>query len=495
MSKKTVSDIITKEDIKQWNKGDIITIKAGTGKGKSHFIKNTLYDYAKQENKKILFLIHRTNCKNQFYKELKDDKKLDYIDIKTYQTIESAIKNNKSIDFSKYKYIVCDEMHYFFGDSAFNKTTDMSLNTILRQKDNIRIFMSATGRYTKNYIKNVKGINTIDYEMPIDYKFIENLTFYNLDDTLELFIEESIKSGEKAIFFIQSAKKAYELYCKHKDICIFNCSKSNKDYYKYVNKKTIDKILDDEKFDSNILITTTCMDAGVNIKDDKVKHIVCDVEDYNTIIQCIGRKRLQNENDKICVYIKTINNNRLGGKKGRLINKVKMANYLRKHTVQEYVNEFKRKYDNNQIVYDETVGEDNKCTKKINELMYYKCKIDIVDIDVMLKYKKYGFCKFVANKLGFYDEEKGFTYTLIEEEQKQDELEEYLEGLIGKRLHKDEQKELIKKIDLRDRFNRVQKSISILNQYLIENYSYSISSKRIKIEGKKVTVWLVSNIE
>ena len=495
MIKKRVSEVITTEEIKKWNKGDIITITAGTGVGKSYFIKNILYAFAKQENKKILFLIHRTDCKNQFYEEIKRDNKLDTIVIKTYQSIEYSIMYDKSIDFSEYKYIVCDEMHYFFSDSAFSKTTDISINIILDQKDNIRIFMSATGNYTKNYIKNVKKNDTIDYEIPINYSFIESLTFYNLDDTLEMFIEESVKSGEKAIFFIQSAKKAYELYSRHKDVCIFNCSKSNKEYYKYVDENIINEMLVNEKFDSNILITTTCMDAGVNIIDNKLKHIVCDVEDYNTIIQCIGRKRLQNENDKIYVYIKSVNNCVLGGKKGMLSSKMEMADYLREHTVEEYINKFKRKCDYSQIVYDEVVEEDDKCTKKINELMYFKCMIDICDIDTMLSYKKYGFNKFIAYKLGFYDDSQGFTYRIIEEQKKQDELEEYLETLVGKTLIKDEQKELINMIDLRDGRNRVQKSINIINSYLIENYNYSVSSKRIRIDGKQLRTWVVSKID
>ena len=494
MERKRVSEIITTEEIKKWNKGDIITITAGTGAGKSYFIKNILYAFAKQENKKILFLIHRTSCTNQFYEEIKRDNKLDTIHIKTYQSIEYSIMNDKSIDFSKYKYIVADEFHYFFGDSAFNKRTDISINTILNLKDNIRIFMSATGRYTKNYIKNVKKNDTIDYEIKINYSFIESLTFYNLDDTLEMFIQESIKSGEKAIFFIQSAKKAYELYSKHKNVCIFNCSKYNKEYYKYVDEDKMNEILANEKFDSNILITTTCMDAGVNIVDDKVKHIICDVEDYNTIIQCIGRKRLQNENDKIYVYIKTMNNCKLGGKKGILLKKMEMADYLREHTVEEYVNEFKRKCDYSQIVYDDVVGEDDKCTKKINELMYFKCLTDIADIDTMLSYGKYGFNKFIANKLGFYDD-KGFTYTLIEEEKKQDKLEEYLETLVGKTLIKEEQKELINMIDLRDSRNRLQKKVSTLNGYLLDNYNMMLISKQIREEGKKITIWLLNNIK
>ncbi|MBZ1332315.1 hypothetical protein HZR16_05880, partial [Clostridium botulinum] len=66
---KRVSEIITINEIRKWNNGDIVTITAGTGAGKSYFIKNNLYAFAKAKNKKILMLIHRRNCVNQFQKE------------------------------------------------------------------------------------------------------------------------------------------------------------------------------------------------------------------------------------------------------------------------------------------------------------------------------------------------------------------------------------------------------------------------------------------
>ena len=163
-------------------------------------------------------------------------------------------------------------------------------------------------------------------------------------------------------------------------------------------------------------------------------------------------------------------------------------------TIEEYVNKFKRKCDYSQIVYDEVVEEDDKCTKKINELMYFKCMIDICDIDLMLSYKKYGFNKFIANKLGFYDDKQGFTYRIIEEQKKKDELEEYLEGLIGKRLHKKEQKELAEKVNIR-KDGKLLKSISVLNGYFIDNYNITIKSKQIREQGKKVTIWILINIK
>ena len=164
--------------------------------------------------------------------------------------------------------------------------------------------------FFKRYINNILHINTIDYEIPINYNFIESLTFYNLDSTLDNFLDNYIDKDNKAIFFIQSAKKAYELYLRHKDKCIFNCSKSNKDYYKYVDKNIIDTMLQEERFNSLALITTTCLDAGVNIIDDNVKHIIVDNKDLGSLIQCLGRKRLKN-NEKICIYIKSINNKSL----------------------------------------------------------------------------------------------------------------------------------------------------------------------------------------
>ncbi|MBU3161645.1 DEAD/DEAH box helicase family protein [Clostridium frigoris] len=63
---KRVSDLITTDVVRTWNKGDIITIRAGTGAGKSYFVKTILYAFAKKNHKRILFLIHRTNCVDQF---------------------------------------------------------------------------------------------------------------------------------------------------------------------------------------------------------------------------------------------------------------------------------------------------------------------------------------------------------------------------------------------------------------------------------------------
>ena len=199
MKVKRVSELISPSEIKTWEKGSVITIKAGTGAGKSYFIKNILYAFAKANKKRILFLIHRSNCVNQFQREIEKANKTDVIYIRTYQWLEAMIINKKTLDLSEYDYIVCDEFHYFVSDASFNKTTDISLNKILRYTEATRIFMSATGGVMKSYINSIKNIETIDYELEIKYDFIDKLTFFNKDATMYDFAKEAMDRKEKAI--------------------------------------------------------------------------------------------------------------------------------------------------------------------------------------------------------------------------------------------------------------------------------------------------------
>lgn len=455
-----VSEIVTIKEIESWNDTDTITIKAGTGSGKSYFIKNILYAIAKRDNKKILMLIHRTNCITQFQEEIKRDKKTDVIEIMTYQKLEFTHLQSEYIDLKDYQYIVCDEFHYFMGDASFSKTTDISLNIILQQLSATKIFMSATGDYMKRYLNDIKEIETIDYELPITYDFIEKLIFYNSDEYLETFIKKVIKNNKKAILFIQSAEKAYDLYKKYKKYCLFNCSKNNADYYKYIDKTKINNMLVNERFEELILITTTCLDAGVNIIDLNLKHILCDVEDTGTLIQCIGRKRIQNKNDKIYLFIKTICNKSLGGKVTQLNKKLKMAEFLKTHTVKEFIKKYEREYDKSNIVYDDTVKEDNKGTKKVNDLMYFKCKNDLFEIKHILE--GFGYCDYIKK---LFNMKK---YKIIEKINKENELIDYLNKLIGKRLLKKDQKELAIKVDIKKN-RKLLKSYGSLNAYFLED--------------------------
>lgn len=461
MIKGTVSNLIKPEDIKNWKKGDIVTIKAGTGDGKSYFIKNRLYASAKKENKKILMLIHRVNCVNQFKDEVKRDGKEDVIDIKTYQSIDYIYSIGGEFNFSKYEYIVSDEFHYFMSDASFNKTTDISLNVILNQTECIRIFMSATGDYMSRYIKNLKQLPIIEYELDIDYNFITELNFFNKDETMEDFVDECIERNEKAIFFIQSATKAYNLHKKYKKHSMFNCGESDK-HYKYVDEDKVKDLLIEEGFAENILITTTAFDAGVNITTkhhEEVGHIVLDVEDEGVLIQCLGRRRIDKtkEGDGIAVYIKNINNNRLGGLHTQISKRIKRANYFKDHGNIAYTKKYGRDPDMSAVVYEEVNSDGTNTVKKLNELMYYKSLIDVVNIQLM---SESGYMNYMSKLL---DKE----YIVIEEKEKHKKLESYLDGIVGERIFGTKnRRELIEMIGLRSKNNRLVRTYKELEPHL-----------------------------
>lgn len=473
--KKYVSDVINDGEISKWKQNDIITIVAGTGAGKSYFIKNILYQYAKLKGEKILMLIHRSNCVNQFQKELEKDEKTDVIDVFTYQKIEYENRKQTENNLSQYKYIVCDEFHYFISDASFNKTTDISLKTILESQNTIKIFTSATGNYVRDYINQHKKLDTIDYNLDIDFNFIKKIRFFYEDEVITRLAEEIVYENRKAIFFIQSAEKAYKLHKHFKSNSIFNCSKSNQEFYKYVNERVINDMLQDEKFYSNILFTTTCMDAGVNIIDDELKYILCDVEDTETLIQCIGRKRLRNKKDSIQLAVKAINNNRLGGLITQAKRRILKADYLLEQGEIEYVREYGRDLDLNYVVYDKISDKPFGGTEKVvNELAYFKSIQDINKYNSMLNdnYEIY-----LLNRLNLPSYKK--RKLSISQNEKKDSLNSYLTSIIDKKLYKNEKKELVEMISLRDSNRNLQKSRKVLSPYLQEKYNL------ILVDGKR----------
>ena len=196
------------KNIETWNAERPVIITAGTGVGKSYFIKNILYKYAKNNGQKILMLIHRKLCVEQFSMEIEEDGKSDVIDIMTYQKLEKSEMYEIDLKLSEYKYIVCDEFHYFISDASFNNTTDISFKKIMGMRNAIKIFMSATGDNVEEYIQKIVKVKPINYRIPFDWSFIATLNFYHNDASLSEFAKALVEKGQKGIFFIQQEHQA-----------------------------------------------------------------------------------------------------------------------------------------------------------------------------------------------------------------------------------------------------------------------------------------------
>ena len=462
--KQRVSDVITEEIVSTWEKGDVISISAGTGVGKSYFVKNVLYEYAKKRGEKILFLIHRTNCVTQFREEIKRDNKKDIIDIQTYQSIEAECRTGEPYNFRDYSYIVSDEFHYFIKDSSFNRFAEIGLEEILKQNDKIRIFMSATGGNMIAYFKNFRKIKVKEYEIKSNFDFINELYFYRKKSTLETIIQDCIDKQEKVIIFMQSTEEANELYKQYKNYAIFNCSTSNpknKKYLKDIDENKIKMMLKREKFEESLLITTTAMDAGVNILDSSVRNIICDLYNIDDIIQCIGRKRIVQDREKIDVYIKEQSMAELKKplQKYKKINK--KVEILLRFGIECYIQEYPRDIEVSGVFYDD-IEEDGKLVKKVNHLVWGNSVLREGEYE---NYLNFGYKGCVAESLERpkLEIEPYFQFVDYEEVIQRNSITPYLEKVANKRLYKEEQANLI---EVLNKNGLKKKNISNASTYL-----------------------------
>ena len=342
--------------------------------------------------------------------------------------------------------------------------------------------MSATGDDTLKYIENIEKANIKEkYSISSNYDYINSINFYNNVDTLKELMYKWIENGEKALIFIQSDSKAYDLYREFEEYSVFNCSKNNKDYYRYVDEEKIEEILSNEKFENQFLITTTAMDAGVNIIDLELHNIVVDIKNIGSLIQAVGRKRIQNSNDTVNLYVKNIIDKELNLMKGNLSNRIKMAKFLKDNGDKKFIEEYYRRNDTSGIIY-----LDSDFTLRINKLMYNNTLISMLENSCMKNKGKNGYAKFILEKFGKENDE----VVVLEGKKRESSIEEYLEKLFEDKvvmLTKDDRTELVEKIDARANGRRLSK-IGSLNSALDElNIPYRICefmTNRV-IDGKK----------
>ena len=293
-----ISNKVTPQVISQWKLGDKILITAQTGSGKTHMVKTSLLDYCKENNYKMLLFSNRTILKGQNEEAMGQEANISLIN---YQTIEEGIVNrNEDFDYyiDRYKVIVFDEIHHVFMDSEFNRRTDVFMELFSKDyPDKILIFMTAT----PELILDLKPVFNHTYTTKKDYNYIEKVLFYNRINTPESIIQ-NIPPDEKVIYFSSDAQEAYNLTQKF-DNAAFVCS-DNHSLYKYSSNKTVDEIIRQQYFEARILCTTKVLDNGVNIFDASVKHVIIDMLDLTSFIQCLGRRRLTSKDDKIKLYVK-----------------------------------------------------------------------------------------------------------------------------------------------------------------------------------------------
>lgn len=307
-----LSDLISKEVVESWNKNNIYTIDCQTGRGKTTFCMSTIREVAIKRNKKILIFSNRKALSKQLRKSQRKD-----VDIITYQLFQTLKKEsdsiysygeNNRINFNDYEFVILDEIHSLFSDSAFDYLRDDCWQRLYSiKKYTIIVGLSATMSIIYNIIQVPKS-NRYVYEP--NYDFIENAYKFTNEDDAIMFIDK-IPEDEKIIFFTGKGKVGKKLKESFPKTSQFICSENNR-YYRNSMGTIIDDLAIKESFDYQLLVATKVLDNGFSIKDEKLIHVFIMFTNSIDIIQSLGRIRLT-PNQKLNVYIYIPNNKVLQG--------------------------------------------------------------------------------------------------------------------------------------------------------------------------------------
>lgn len=482
-----ISEIISIEEIERWKKNDNILIQAGTGMGKSYFIGNKLYKYCKDNNKKILFLVHRNSLRRQ----LAFDNRNKDINMMSYQFLEC---NDVPLD---YDYIVCDEFHYFLDDSPMNYQTHISFEKVMNTNAT-RIFMSATPKDILNYMKG-EDIQMKEYYIETDFDYIKDLNFiYGVNDIKDV-IAQKIALGEKVLVFTTSGRDILKsIYRTFKDDTMVYVSKNNSLYEEYVDEELIDQMLKTGKLPKKILLATSVIDAGVSIWDKDVKTIILDVPNDNTLIQSLGRKRFNDKEEKISVYCKMRNKRDIARNIIKIKKCIDRSQYYKENGVEKYLVKYGATHltEPVKLQFDE---ETNSLKILFNPLYEERLKVDLSyyeglgkEDDIQERYAKH-----IASLL------KQEEYTIIPKTRNnyaknstQDKVAKEYEALL-KILKEGELEEedllVIKRVI--EKYSKGKATIPKINKRLKElGLDYEIKHKTKRIDGKNKRIKIVQKI-
>lgn len=407
---------------------DYLMIVSPTGKGKSYFVKNGLYDYCKNNHYKILYLLPRISVVDEFKIELEEENKNDIIHVITYQTLEKDETHDYNNYFDKYKFVICDECHYFVSDSIFNPNTDRSYSRIIRYAQHaVKLYITATPMpiedITRLFFEKDLGKRlwtyTLKDDTPINERYMK-VKFLQADneeqkkqnvqkildevDETEENIFSHIPNGEKAIVFCDTVKYAHDLWKKHKKDSLFICSRSNeknKKFLKDIDETAYKKMLSEHRFDCKYVFCTSALDVGFSINDRQLKHIICLLWDWNVIVQAIGRKRILDKDDKFTVYLRDYSNCSIGGLITDNKKKFEHHDYFKEHGAQAYYNKYTKIPDPAKIIYYGR-NKDKEFEPAIDRFVwcYYTHKIFILDEINAINSRKYKYQNWILRQFG-----------------------------------------------------------------------------------------------
>ncbi len=484
MTKKLyISDVVTEKEISMWQEGQRYLIRSGTGSGKSHFVKTVLYNYCKERGFKILLFSNRSILKEQNIIELGDEKS-DVIKTINYQYMESGVFNNvHSLDYyyKDYKVICYDEVQYTHIDSQFSKTSDLILQTISNPPENkILLLLTATPQILLQYYDFPKE-NV--YDIKTNYDYVTQLSFYTKEQTPEGIVQ-NMDNGNKCLFF-GDAQQAWDLKNKFDDSS-FVCSKNNHLYKAREIEDTIEEITNTQQFDARLLACTKVLDNGVNLLDRDLKIIVLDIMCPITLLQCIGRKRIIDENDTVKIFIKNQHKGHLNFNYMKVKDALKHLSDFENMELEDFIKKYRKKVIADVVQFDREIN--------ISKKQY-------------LIFMKEFFEKTMEEKDGYKIEICRLLGKQFEEikdgdiEVEKTDIREIMEKYSGIKMFKEEQEkfklEFFNSVYAPKKTNFTHRAIRSINAVLLEDsLPYEINTRLDYTENRKKgkTVWIINKL-
>ncbi|MDR0922922.1 MAG: DEAD/DEAH box helicase family protein, partial [Hungatella sp.] len=326
-----VSDRL-KDVFSDWTCHVPVGVFSGTGTGKNTFVEKVLIPDAKRKGKSVLLFSNRVALNRQTKKRLAKIFELEYLvdrytdegldeftdfgnlTVVSYQQLEAWINENsyklgelKKKDFA---YVVCDEAHYFTSDCSFNAFTDNSLEYIANHYlTSVRIYMTATQEEIFPILRQkekqlgivyesgwpLREFEWQIYEFERDFSYINAYAFDGIDDLVEVINH----SDEKWAVFVDKIDIGKQLIDKIGKGTLITAESKKTENSSY---STFRKIIDEERFDEQVIVSTAVLENGINIKDRHVKKIAIFCNDKVRFLQMLGRIR-RVENCVLDVYI------------------------------------------------------------------------------------------------------------------------------------------------------------------------------------------------
>lgn len=254
------------------------------------------------------------------------------IQVMTYQTLENMLISEQEIkDFST---VVCDEAHYFLEDSLFNPNTQLSFDWLcdfIVQRQGLAVCVSATlddfkmklvseleldsvtGQVQSRVIKSHKTGQMVAalVERKPFYGRYWDYVFDRDDSGFEITVRYLV-SEQETIDILKEAKGKRLCFVSSKDRAerILEAlveAKIDASFVSSENKNSegveiVSSLVRENKFSAAVLLATSVLDVGVNIKDGEISTIILDTFDRTCFLQMLGRIRMKPEQE-INVYI------------------------------------------------------------------------------------------------------------------------------------------------------------------------------------------------